>query len=85
MDQLASIDKQHVAVLRALLAARGILLEELRNISKAINQAIDFSDIDSEIDDNKLSNLQANLCATDNEASGPGKPQNCLEVPTSFS
>ncbi|KAK4770497.1 hypothetical protein SAY87_031029 [Trapa incisa] len=80
LDQLASIDKKHAAVLRALVAARDILLEELRNLSKAIDQDVEFSDIDLEIGELKLSDLQANLCATDNEEFGPGKPQNYVEL-----
>ncbi|XP_031377376.1 protein FAM135B-like isoform X1 [Punica granatum] len=80
LDQLASEDKKHVAMLRTLVAARDILLEELRNLSKAIDRAIDFSEIDSEIDDKKLSDLKANLDAVDDQASGPGKPQNGVEI-----
>lgn len=82
---MASVDKKQIAVLRALVAARDILLEELRTLSKAIDRPVDFSDIESEMDDKDLSYLQANLDAVDNEASGPGKPQNVVEVPTVFS
>lgn len=41
-------------LVRALLTSRDILLEELQNLSKSINQIIDLSDFTSELDDLKL-------------------------------
>lgn len=41
-------------LVRALLTSRDILLEELQNLSKSINQIIDLSDFTSELDDSKL-------------------------------
>lgn len=41
-------------LVRALLTSRDILLEELQNLSKSINQKIDLSDFTTELDDWKL-------------------------------
>ncbi|KAG5566317.1 hypothetical protein RHGRI_002051 [Rhododendron griersonianum] len=57
IKQLAdgNFDKPKQAMLvRALLTSRDILLEELQNLSKSINQIIDLSDFTSELDDSKL-------------------------------
>ncbi|KAL7199346.1 hypothetical protein ACSBR2_021602 [Camellia fascicularis] len=48
-------DKSKQAMLvRALLTARDILLEELEKLGKAINQTIDFTDFTSKLDDSSL-------------------------------
>ena len=67
---VASVDVKNVMLVRALLTARDILVEELQKISKAVDQAIDISEFV----------LQANQFAIDVEVSGQGKPQNGLQV-----
>ncbi|CAL0305626.1 unnamed protein product [Lupinus luteus] len=78
---VASVDVKNVILVKALLTARGILLDELQRISKAVDQAIDISDFLLKMNSTKLLNslLQANQFATDVEVSGEGQPQTGLE------
>lgn len=77
---MATADANGIMLLKSLLAARGILLEELQTLSKAIDQAIDLTDFISKMDNINDSFLQENLIAADDKVSGQGKPQNGLEV-----
>ncbi|XP_027369110.1 protein FAM135B-like isoform X2 [Abrus precatorius] len=76
-----SIQLRNVKLVRALLTARDILLEELQKLGKAVDQAIDISEFVSKRNNMKLLNsiLQANQFTTDVEISGQGKQQNSLE------
>ncbi|KAK9930043.1 hypothetical protein M0R45_027102 [Rubus argutus] len=76
---VATADANGIMLLKSLLAARGILLEELQTLSKAIDQAIDLTDFISKMDNLNDSFLQENLVAADDKVSGQGKPQNGLE------
>ncbi|KAG6737028.1 hypothetical protein POTOM_060013 [Populus tomentosa] len=79
---LASLDIKKITLVKALLAARNTLLEELQKISKGIEHTIDVSDFASNVDDVSMfdSIVQANLVTADVAVSGHGKPQNGLEV-----
>lgn len=77
---MATADANGIMLLKSLFAARGILLEELQTLGKAIDQAIDLTDFISKMDNINDSFLQANLVAADDKVSGQGKPQNGLEV-----
>lgn len=77
---MAAADANGIMLLKSLLAARGILLEELQTLSKAIDQAIDLTDFLSKMDIINDSFLQENLVTADDKVSGQGKPQNGLEV-----
>lgn len=79
-DQEAGEVTSEVAVVKALITSCDILLEELQKFSKAVGQAIDFSE-------SKMSNptfltsiLQAKHLGADVEITGVGKPQNGPEV-----
>ncbi|KAG6737836.1 hypothetical protein POTOM_059367 [Populus tomentosa] len=78
---LASLDIKKITLVKALLAARNTLLEELQKISKGIEHTIDVSDFASNVDDVSMfdSIVQANLVTADVAVSGHGKPQNGLE------
>jgi hypothetical protein len=69
---LASADKKLVSFVKALLGARGILLEEMQRLSKAVGQTIDLSDFVSNMNNVQLSNSTST-------GSGQGKEQNSLE------
>lgn len=79
---VASLDIKKITLVKALLAARNTLLEELQKISKGIEHTIDVSDFASNVDDVSMfdSIVQANLVTADVAVSGHGKPQNGLEV-----
>uniref|UniRef100_A0A7N2RF62 DUF676 domain-containing protein n=1 Tax=Quercus lobata TaxID=97700 RepID=A0A7N2RF62_QUELO len=79
-SKVASVDFKDVMLVKALLTARDILLEELLKLSRAIDQAVDLTDFISNMDDTNLfgSVLKKNLGAAD-EVSGQGKPRNGLE------
>ncbi|XP_050377066.1 uncharacterized protein LOC126794399 isoform X2 [Argentina anserina] len=77
--QLSTADSNGIMLLKSLLAARSILLEELQTLSKAVDQEIDLTDFISEMDNINDSFLQGNLVAADESVSGQGKPQNGLE------
>ncbi|TKY74507.1 FAM135A protein [Spatholobus suberectus] len=78
---VASLDMKNVMLVKGLLTARDILLEELQKISKAVNEALDISEFVSIMSNMKLLNsvLQANQFAIDVEVVGEGKPQNGLK------
>ncbi|XP_061370160.1 uncharacterized protein LOC133312893 isoform X2 [Gastrolobium bilobum] len=79
--EVGYLNLKNVMLVKALLTARDILLEELQKLSKAVDQAIDISEFVSKMNNVKLLNsvLQANQFATDVEISGQGKPQNGFE------
>ncbi|PRQ20826.1 putative protein FAM135, alpha/Beta hydrolase [Rosa chinensis] len=77
--QVASADSNGIMLLKSLLAARSIVLEELQTLSKALDQEIDLTDFISKMDNTNDSFLQENLVAADDKVSGQGKPQNGLE------
>lgn len=52
---MASTDTKGVMLVKALLSARDILLEELLRLSKAISQPLDLTDFISKMDDMKWS------------------------------
>lgn len=80
---MAAAGVNDIMLVKSLLSARDILLEELQKLSKAIDQAIDLTDFISKMDDTKFDSiLQENLVAADAKVSGQGKPQNGLEVLT---
>jgi len=61
-------------LVKALLASRDLLFEELQKIGKAVNVALDFSDFVSIVSNMKQENPLAN------EVVGQGTPQNGLKV-----
>ncbi|KAL5559878.1 hypothetical protein UlMin_036089 [Ulmus minor] len=71
--QGTSADVRSVLLVKSLLAARDILLEELQRLSKAIDQAIDLTEFMSKMDDIKF------FGTADGKVSGQGKPQNGLQ------
>ncbi|GAU14295.1 hypothetical protein TSUD_308540 [Trifolium subterraneum] len=79
---VASQDVKDIVLVRALLASRDLLLEELHKINKAVNdnEAIDTSDFVSNMNNEDLINfvVKANGFPLDEEL-GQGKPQNGLE------
>lgn len=79
---VASQDVKDIMLVRALLDSRNLLLEDLRKINKAVNEAIDTSDFVSKMNDGNLINfvVRANDFAIDGDNLGQGKPQNGLEV-----
>ncbi|XP_048331496.1 uncharacterized protein LOC107422813 isoform X1 [Ziziphus jujuba] len=79
--QAASINREGVMIVKSLVSARDILLEELQRLGKAIDKTVDLTDFISKMDDIKLFELilEANLGAPDGEVLRPGKPQNDLE------
>lgn len=72
--QVVSVDLKEIMLVKALLTARDILLEELLKLSRAVEETIDLTDFISKMDDIRLFNsvLQANM--------GAGKAQNDFEV-----
>ena len=87
LGEIASVNLKNVMLVKGLLTAREILLEELQKLSKVVDQAIDISEFVSKTNSMKLLNsvLQANQFTTDVEISGQGKPQIGLEVLTFIS
>ena len=79
---MASADAKCIMLVKSLLAARDLLLEELQRFSKAIDQAIDLTDFMSKMDDIKFPDSvpQRNVDPSDWKVSGQGKPQNGFEV-----
>ena len=88
LGQTISGDSKQVMLVKALVAARDILFEELQKISKEIEQEIDLTDLVPKLDDKKLcsSILQSDLDMAIGEVSRklPGMPQNSIEVLTLF-
>jgi len=80
--EVASIDMKNVTLLKALLTAREILLQELQKLSKAVDQTIEISEFLSKLNNQKILNyvVHANQFATDVGISAQGNPQNGLEV-----
>ncbi|KAF1865381.1 hypothetical protein Lal_00004755 [Lupinus albus] len=78
---VASVDVKNVMHVKALLTARGILLEELQRMSKAVDQAINISEFVFKMNNMKLLNslLEANQFGIDVEVSGQGQPWNGVE------
>ncbi|KAL2318163.1 hypothetical protein Fmac_032039 [Flemingia macrophylla] len=72
---------KNVMVVKALLTAHDILLEEIQKFSKAVDQVIDVSEFVSKRDNMKLINsvLQANQFTTGAAISGQGKQRNGRE------
>ncbi|XP_042480075.1 protein FAM135B-like isoform X2 [Macadamia integrifolia] len=54
LDQGVCEDSKHISLLKALLIARDILLEELQKLSKAIDQKVDLTDYVSNMGESKL-------------------------------
>ncbi|RDY12987.1 hypothetical protein CR513_02150, partial [Mucuna pruriens] len=81
LSDVASVKLKNVMLVKALLTAHDILLEELQKLSKAVDQALDISEFVSKRNKMKLidSVLQANQFTTNVEISGQHKPQNGLE------
>lgn len=80
VGQLSPVEKNDVAVLRAMVAAQKLLLEELQNLSNAIECTIDFSDFASEVDGTNPFSSPEDSSVVDNQAFGQSKPQNSVEV-----
>ncbi|KAB1212117.1 hypothetical protein CJ030_MR5G011951 [Morella rubra] len=72
-NQVVSVDLKEIMLVKALLTARDILLEELLKLSRAVEETIDLTDFISKMDDIRLFNsvLRANM--------GAGKAQNDFE------
>ncbi|KAK7384951.1 hypothetical protein VNO78_30654 [Psophocarpus tetragonolobus] len=85
-SNVASIKLKNVMLVKALLTAHDILLEELQKFSKAVGQAIDISEFLSKRNSMKLINSvpQANQFTTEVEISGQGIPQNGFEGGNEF-
>ncbi|KAF3971766.1 hypothetical protein CMV_004676 [Castanea mollissima] len=83
LGQKASGDFKQIMLVKALVAARDILFEDLQKISKAIEQEIDLTDLIFNLDNKNLcsSILQADLDMEIGEVSRKlsGKPQNSIE------
>ncbi|KAF4361654.1 hypothetical protein G4B88_028201 [Cannabis sativa] len=79
--QLDTTDSKAVMLIKSLVAARDILLEELQRFSKAADQVIDLDEFISKMDDIKLSDSvsQGNFSVIDGKFSGQGKLQNVSE------
>lgn len=77
-----SADEKAVMLVKSLLAARDILLEELQRLSKAVDQVIDLTDFISKMDD--ISVYKGSFGVVDGKIPGQGKPQNGFEVLTCF-
>uniref|UniRef100_A0A1J3IMM7 DUF676 domain-containing protein n=1 Tax=Noccaea caerulescens TaxID=107243 RepID=A0A1J3IMM7_NOCCA len=78
--QIASADKKLVSFVKALLAARDTLLEEMKTLSKAVSQTIDLSEFVSNMDNDLLSDSAPMGKSVEvEEGSGQGKQQNSLE------
>ncbi|XP_030494784.2 uncharacterized protein LOC115710561 isoform X1 [Cannabis sativa] len=79
--QLDTTDSKAVMLIKSLVAARDILLEELQRFSKAADQVIDLDEFISKMDDIKLSDSvsQGNFSVINGKFSGQGKLQNVSE------
>ncbi|KAL5703704.1 hypothetical protein ACHQM5_022227 [Ranunculus cassubicifolius] len=66
------VNAQSVALMKEMLTARDIIIDEIHKISKAINQTIDLTDLSSNLGDNKLigSIIKGNFRTANTEASG---------------
>ncbi|XP_043719208.1 protein FAM135A-like isoform X2 [Telopea speciosissima] len=91
LDQGAYGDSKQISLLKALLIARDILLEELQKLSKAIGQKVDLTDFISNMGESKL--ISPYLLGDPNMASiglsnvtmgmknAASEPQNSFEKP----
>ncbi|XVF36506.1 hypothetical protein REPUB_Repub19eG0064000 [Reevesia pubescens] len=80
LDHVASSDLKQVILVKALLNARDTLLVELQKLGDAINQAVDFIEFTSKMNDIKLfDSFMQDQVTADAEVSGQGKPQNGFE------
>ncbi|WJX16498.1 hypothetical protein P8452_06514 [Trifolium repens] len=81
LEEVASVDLKTVMLLKTLLMARDILLEELQKLSKAVDQTIEISEFQSKLNNEKILKfvVQANRFATDVEILAQGNPQNGLK------
>lgn len=72
---------KNVTLLKALLTAREILLQELQKLCKAVDQTIEISEFLSKLNNEKILNYvaHANQFATVVGISAQGNPQNGLE------
>lgn len=85
-SQVASVDSKQIMLIKALIAARDILLEDIQKISKAIDQSIDLTNFISNLDDMKFGSiLQANLDTADKVLQVSCNPQNGFKVRQIFS
>ncbi|KAJ4952502.1 hypothetical protein NE237_029334 [Protea cynaroides] len=94
LDQGACGDSKHISLLKSLLIARDILLEELQKLSKAIDQKVDWTDFISNMGESKLisPNLLADLKTESVGLSDvkmgmrgvASEPQNGFEKPNGF-
>ncbi|XP_017430244.1 uncharacterized protein LOC108338072 isoform X2 [Vigna angularis] len=76
-SDVASVKLKNAMLVKALLTAHDILVEELQKISKAVGQAIDISEVLSKRNSMKLNSIpQSDQFTTEVEISGQGKPQN---------
>lgn len=80
-SDVASVKFKNAMLVKALLTAHDILLEELQKISKAVGQAIDISEVLSKRNSMKLNSIpQSDQFTNEVEISGQDKPQNGPEV-----
>ncbi|KAK1555527.1 hypothetical protein Q3G72_027680 [Acer saccharum] len=77
-NKVASVDMNSSMHVKALLDSRNTLLEDFEEISEAINQAIDVTELSFRMNGVELFNsiLKKNLGTADGEVSRQGKPQN---------
>ncbi|XP_047173018.1 protein FAM135B-like isoform X2 [Vigna umbellata] len=76
-SDIASVKLKNAMLVKALLTAHDILVEELQKISKAVGQAIDISEVLSKRNSMKLNSIpQSDQFTTEVELSGQGNPQN---------
>lgn len=81
-DRAASQDVKDILLVKALLASRSILLEELQKISKGVGEPVDILEFMSKMNHKNILKfmVHANQYAMIEEVLGQGKPQNGLEV-----
>ncbi|GAU21154.1 hypothetical protein TSUD_10710 [Trifolium subterraneum] len=81
LEEVASVDLNNVMLLKTLLMARDILLEELQKLSKSVDQTIEISEFQSKLNNEKILKFvgQANRFATDVEILAQGNPQSGLK------
>ncbi|KAI4339787.1 hypothetical protein MLD38_024690 [Melastoma candidum] len=70
---LGSMDANQAAIFKAVLAARDILFEELKTVSKAIDRVLDVADITFDLHDKGMSGLPAEMVSADAVVMGPDK------------
>ncbi|KAL9330982.1 hypothetical protein ACSQ67_000592 [Phaseolus vulgaris] len=80
-SDVASVKLKNAMLVKALLTAYDILLDELEKLSKAVGQAIDISEVLSKRNSMKLINSvpQSDQFTTEVEISGQDKSQNYVE------